>query len=275
MQIVVLSGKGGTGKTFVSTNLFNVAKNATYIDCDIEEPNGHIYFDQSEQEIEVVNKYVPSINQDTCIGCKKCVDFCKFHSLMYLMDRVLFFDEQCHSCGGCMYVCPTKSIQEEPKRIGEIQHMVSNGKDLYTGLLDIGEASGVRIIDALLRKAKKEELSIVDCPPGSDCSVMEAIKDADYAIVVVEPTIFGEHNMKMILELLSIYHKPFGVVFNKSMEEDYESILTYVKEMNGSILGSIPFNKKIGEINNNGLLVSNEMEEMNTFFKELLKKVTS
>ena len=273
MQICVLSGKGGAGKTFVATNLFAVADHGSYIDCDVEEPNGHIFFHDTDPQSQPVTKLIPQIDPETCTLCNACVDFCKFKSLVNILDSIMFFDDMCHSCGGCAYVCPNHAITEVPFHVGEIYKSTYKEKSVYTGTLDIAQASGSAIISQLIAQASTEELAIVDCPPGSDCSVMDSISDADFCLVVVEPTIFGAHNMKMVVELLQIFHKPFGVVFNKGFEDSYPELERYIQQHNGHVLGSIPFSEKAAKASSEGLLASEEDFEMADFFKDLLKKV--
>lgn len=276
MEICVLSGKGGTGKTFVSTNLFNILENAAYLDCDVEEPNGHIYFKSNIKEDIPVTKLIPHIDKDKCDGCRKCVDSCKFKSLVMIGKEVFFFDEMCHSCGVCEFVCPQEAISEVPVKLGKIEKREDAKKNIYTGILNIGETSGTGIINSLLSYGKKEKANnkdiIVDCPPGSDCSVIESIQDADYTLIVTEPTIFGLHNMKMIVELLNIFDKKFGIIINKSFGKD-EIIEEYAKEHNIKIIEKIPFDKTLGKINSEGELITNTDKNYNQLFHNIYNKI--
>ncbi|HQB32968.1 MAG TPA: 4Fe-4S binding protein, partial [Erysipelotrichaceae bacterium] len=175
MKIAVLSGKGGTGKTLVAVNLAAVSRQATYIDCDVEEANGHLFFKPEWLKKEDIAVKVPQVNEDLCDGCRKCVNFCKFNALVYIKDKLQIFEEICHSCGGCLLVCPFKALKEKDKVIGVIQKGVSDNVIIYTGLLNPGEPSGVPIINKLLSKENvpENQLTIIDCPPGSACVVME------------------------------------------------------------------------------------------------------
>jgi len=216
MKIAVLSGKGGTGKTLVSVNLAAAADKALYIDCDVEEPNGYLFFKPEGVETEKISIRLPAVYEDRCNGCRKCVEFCKFNALAYVGNRLIVFDEVCHSCGGCMLVCPEKAIYERDKLIGEVQRGRSEKVTVITGILNTGEASGIPIIKRLLEAGDREEseLTFIDCPPGSACIVMESIKKADYCILVAEPTLFGAHNLNMVHELVELFDKPYGVVLN-------------------------------------------------------------
>lgn len=275
MRIAVLSGKGGTGKTLVSVNLAAAAKASTYIDCDIEEPNGHLFFKPVKVREEKVSVKIPHVNNEVCTGCRRCVDFCSFNALAYAKDRFIIFNEVCHSCGGCIMLCPQKALTEEDKLIGKINKGVSEQVKVYTGILNTGEASGVPIIKKLLRNNKQttNELTLIDCPPGSACIVMESIKDADYCILVAEPTIFGAHNLNMVYELVTLFGKQFGVVLNKCLEGDNPSE-KFCMEKNIKILGKIPYDNELGRLNSNAKIVVRESEKYQTMFSSLLDTVT-
>jgi len=274
MKIAVLSGKGGTGKTLLSVNLAAVAKESVYIDCDVEEPNGHLFFKPEDIKSEKVSVKIPIVDEKLCNGCRKCVDFCKFNALAYINKKLMIFEEICHSCGGCLLLCPPKALSEKEKFIGEIQRGFSGNVEVITGILNTGEASGVPIIKKLLIDSRGgEKLTIIDCPPGSACIVMESIKDADYCILVAEPTLFGVHNLNLVYELVSLFNKPFGVVLNKCLEgENPAEIFSLEKGI--KILGKIPFDKEIGNMNSNALVLAREKEKYREMFLSLLQIVT-
>ena len=272
MEICVLSGKGGTGKTFVSSNLFNVLDNSIYIDCDVEEPNGHIFFEDSSFRQYPVTKMIPEIDNEKCSACRKCIDFCRFGSLIMIMDQVYFLDEMCHSCGGCAMVCPENAIKEVPKEIGKIEERSSAGKSVYTGRLNIGEASGTGIIKELLKKGSPDRVTVVDCPPGSDCSVIESIQQADFCILVGEPTVFGIHNLDMVAELLKIFSKPFGIVSNKVFEEE-NMVKNYADKNRIPLLEQFFFDKELGRTNSNGILITDTIPEYRNRFSQLYEKI--
>lgn len=165
MRIAVLSGKGGTGKTLVSVNMAAAAKTSNYIDCDIEEPNGHLFFKpEGIKEKEIAIK-IPSVNEQLCNGCRICVDFCKFNALAYINGTLKIFDEVCHSCGGCALFCPEKALSEKDKVIGKVQKGISDNVTVNTGILNIGEASGIPIIKKLLAEASSgKDITFIDCP---------------------------------------------------------------------------------------------------------------
>lgn len=272
MKIAVLSGKGGTGKTFVSVNLSFAVDNSNYIDCDVEEPNGHLFFKPNIIKSEKVHVKIPNINNELCSGCRRCVDFCKFNALAYIKDKVHVFDEICHSCGGCMLLCPEKAISEKDKEIGEIQEGVFNNSNIYTGILNPGEETGVSIIKKLLKIAGNKPYTFIDCPPGSSCSVMESIKDVDYCILVAEPTLFGVHNFNMVYNLVKLFDKPFGVVLNKCLDGENPAE-KYCNEKNIKVLCKIPFEHELGNINSNAEIASEKNEKYKSLFSSLLKTI--
>lgn len=275
MNIAVLSGKGGTGKTLLSVNMAAASKSATYIDCDVEEPNGYLFFKPEEIVEENVSVKIPEVDKELCSGCRKCVDFCKFNALAFIKKAPIVFGDICHSCGGCSLLCPENAITEKDKVIGKIEKGKSQGIDIYTGILNTGEVSGVPIIEKLLeenRTIDNEKLSIIDCPPGSACIVMESIKDADFCVLVAEPTAFGAHNLEMVYELVSLFGKPFGVVLNKCLDGENPSE-EFCKEKGIKILGRVPFEKELGELNSNAKIAARESERYNKLFKNILETV--
>lgn len=274
MNIAVLSGKGGTGKTLVSVNLASVANEATYIDCDVEEPNGHLFLKPIDIIDSNVAVKVPYVNNNLCDGCRKCVEFCKFNALAHTKDKLIVFEQICHSCGGCIMFCPQNALLEKDKDIGKISKGISNDITTLTGELKIGESSGVPIIKELLKKdnLNSNKFNIIDCPPGSACVVMESIKDADFCILVAEPTLFGLHNLSMVYELVNLFNKPLGIVINKCIEEK-NPIEKFCLEKNLNILAKIPFDKEIGRINSNGDIIVKENRKYYNLFSSLLKNI--
>ena len=274
MKIAVLSGKGGTGKTLVSVNLAAAAKEAVYIDCDVEEPNGYLFFKPEMIESEKVSIKLPYVDEKRCTGCRKCVDFCKFNALAYIGTKLYVFDEVCHSCGGCVLLCPEKALSERNKVIGEVQKGVSENVTVITGILNTGEASGIPIIKKLLDdKNEGKDLTFIDCPPGSACIVMESIKDADYCILVAEPSLFGVHNLAMVYDLIKLFKKPHGVVLNKCLNGENPSE-KFCIEKGIKILGKLPFDNELGTLNSNALISVRGSEKYRDVFSSLLQTVT-
>lgn len=274
MKIAVLSGKGGVGKTLVSVNLAAIEGVSTYIDCDVEEPNGHLFFKPKDVLEEEISVKIPKVDNELCNGCRKCVEFCNFNALAYIKDKLIIFEEICHSCGGCVLLCPDKALTEKNRVIGKVEKGRSEQVTVYTGILNIGEASGIPIIDNLLDKNKflSDQLVVIDCPPGSACSVMESIQDADYCILVAEPTLFGVHNLNMVYELVQLFNKPFGVVLNKCLEGENPAE-EFCKEKGITILARIPFDNELGTLTSNAEIAVRKSNRFRDMFFSLLDTV--
>lgn len=273
MRVAVLSGKGGTGKTLVSVNLAASAKDAIYLDCDVEEPNGHLFFKPKDVVSEDVCVKIPVVDHNLCNGCRICTDFCAFNALAYVNNQVVVLEEMCHSCGGCRVLCPQKAISEKDKSIGKIESDIFENVQVSSGYLNAGEASGVPIIEKLLKNTKDINKPVfIDCPPGSACVVMESIKDADYCILVAEPTLFGVHNLEMVYDLVNLFKKPFGVVLNNVLESDNPAKDFCIKN-NIEILAQIPFDHTLGKLNSNGKISVRESVKYQNIFNDLLIKV--
>lgn len=286
MQIAVLSGKGGTGKTFVSVNLAYTKGKAIYMDCDIEEPNGRLFLKPQEVFVEKVNAMVPAVDAEKCTGCRKCVELCKFNALAYIKNKLLIFPELCHACGGCILLCPQAALSESGRYIGCIEHGMSGGVEVITGVLNTGEATGVPIIRELLSglnsseyikynrqySLQKDRTVIIDCPPGSACSVMESIKGADFCLMVAEPTAFGIHNLNMVYKLVKLFGKPCALIINKDLG-DRSLIHKFCSDNDIKVITSIPYDTELAQINSNGLIVVQESERYRNLFKGILEVI--
>lgn len=270
MKIAILSGKGGAGKTFTAVNLASVMDKAVYVDCDVEEPNGRLFLKPDNVTSKEVYTLLPKFDADKCTGCKKCVDFCKFNALVYVKDKPIVFKEICHSCGGCEIVCPKGAISEEKRPVGIVETGTHNNVTSVTGVLNFGEASGVPVINEAIRTGDLlGDTVILDCPPGSACSVMESVEDADYCILVVEPTAFGFHNFKMVYELVTLLGKKCGVVINKE-DQPYEILEQFCYKKSIPILLHIPYNNKVAKLCAEGNILVEKSEETRKMFEKLL-----
>ena len=270
MKVAVLSGKGGAGKTFVAVNLAVTAGKSTYIDCDVEEPNGWLFLKPQDVETQVVSTKIPAFDPDKCTGCRKCVDFCQFNALIYIKEKPKVFNEVCHACGGCLLVCPENAITEIHRPVGHLEIGQSGTVKAVTGVLNTGEASGVGVIKAALKHS--EGFTVIDCPPGSACSVMESIEDADYCILVAEPTAFGFHNFCMVHELASLLEKPCGVVINKE-DSPYAPLMDYCREHDLPVLANFPYDSQVAAIINHGEVACLHHEETEERFQQLLERI--
>lgn len=273
MRIAVLSGKGGTGKTFVSVNLASCAPSAVYMDCDVEEPNGHLFFQPVHVTSENVYKTLPVFNEDKCTGCRQCVDFCRFNALAFIGKKPKVFTDVCHSCGGCSLVCPAEAVTESCHEVGHVEIGFHNEIRVVTGMLNLGEASGVPVIKKVLSQASDEDdLVIVDCPPGSACTVMESIDSADFCVLVAEPTSFGLHNFKMVLELVRLLKKPCGVVINKALSEE-NPLSDFCDSENLTVLCKIPYKEQTAYNGAKARIASECDDELKEVFEGLLAKI--
>lgn len=268
IRIAILSGKGGTGKTTISVNLAYAINESYYIDCDIEEPNGNLFFKNETIESKNIKVKIPVVDHSICDGCRKCVDFCAFNALAFVNNKVKLFSELCHSCGGCKLVCPQNAISEEDKIIGFIKRKEEDGVKILTGELIPKIPSGTTIIKELL-KTKLDFPQIIDCPPGTACTVMEAIEGADYCIIVGEPTLFGLANFKMVHELLKKFKMKFGVIINKYYPNEDDVIEQYCLENDLKILTKIPYEQKIGKDISKGIIISRD----NLMYKQLFQDI--
>ena len=262
MNIVVLSGKGGTGKTLVSTNLAKYM-NANYIDSDVEEPNGFIFLKPDiKQKLDVKVK-VPFIDNDKCKKCFKCTEFCRFNALANTNDKVLVFDKLCHSCGGCKIVCEFNAIEYVDKKLGIIENGITHDIKCSRGLLNIGEPMAVPVIKELLNNLT-EGLNIIDSSPGTSCNVVNILEHADVAMLVTEPTNFGLHDLDRAVKLVRKFNIPFGIVINRVTEKD-NIITKYCIENKIEILGQIDYDKDIAIMYSKGELIINKDKYLNIF----------
>lgn len=270
MKIAVLSGKGGTGKTFVSVNLAAAADKATYIDCDVEEPNGRLFFKPKNVIKQAVYTGIPTFDAGKCIGCRKCVDFCRFNALVYVKDTPMVFPDVCHCCGGCTQVCPTGAVTENERRVGCVENGQGGHVRVVTGIMDLGVTSGIPVIrTALKMSAPPEELTVLDCPPGSACPVMESVQGADYCILVAESTAFGLHNLEMVHELVTMLHKPCGVIINKA-DEPYPPLESFFKDHGLHVLCRIPYRERLATLGANAEIAVRQDKEMEALFRSLM-----
>ncbi len=272
MKIAVTSGKGGTGKTTISTMLAYAAQNAQYIDCDAEEPNGHIFLKPTiEKEISFTLP-VPQINTDICTFCEKCSNACVYKALVIVpqIKKVMFFEELCHSCGTCAYVCPEEgALIEVDKEIGKIQFGRSGNISFVSGILNIKEASATQLINRLKTYIDDSKTVVLDSPPGTSCTVVATLEDTDFAILVTEPTPFGLSDLKLAVELVRNLRIPFGIIVNKH-DDSVDIIEQYAKEENIEILYRLYFSEEFARDYSKGVL---PFEKYKDDFRKILKTV--
>ncbi len=274
MKLAIASGKGGTGKTMMAANLaFTLARTrqVTLIDCDVEEPNLHLFF-PAPAEIQEVSVPVPVIDAGRCRHCGKCGEFCQYGALTVLPDRVLFFPELCHSCGGCRLVCPEDAIHEEPRRIGTLSFANAfAGLNLITGTLDTGSPHAVPVIRAAKKVAARDPVIIIDTAPGTSCPVVEALDGCDAGILVTESTPFGLHDLALAADVADRLGIPVGVVINRSDGKDEET-RRFCTDRNLEIMLTIPFSREIAAIQSRGDLLCKVRPEWQNEFSSIFEK---
>lgn len=272
MIVSVASGKGGTGKTTVATNLALSIEDVQFIDCDVEEPNANIFLKIDIKNSEDVTVSYPKIDETKCDYCGKCSEFCKYNALAVLPSKLLVFPELCHSCGGCTLICPQKAVGCNERQIGKVEHGKSKKIDFYQGLLNVGEMQSLPVIKFLKRKIDNNKDVIIDCPPGTSCPVIKSISGSDYCILVVEPTPFGLHDFKIAAEVVKHLKMPFGVIINRDGIGDKKVELFCQKE-NMPILMKIPNKDSIAQLYSKGLPFANESDKWQEMFVELFEKI--
>lgn len=275
MKIAVASGKGGTGKTLVATNLASViTSGCVYVDCDVEEPNGHLFLNPHIIKTEDVILPMPSIDNNKCTHCGHCAEVCQFHALIVAKDKVLVFPAMCHGCGSCIYFCPEKAITEVPRKIGKIKAGTLINGNMLTGYLNIGEPMAPPIIKELHRKIIDDpRVTIYDSPPGTSCPMISTVRTVDYVVLVTEPTPFGLHDLELAEKVVKKLNIPFGIVVNKSMPNN-DLIKDHCRKNNIRILLEIPYDDDIARAYSHGELLSNEKKYTDMFcalYTEILK----
>ena len=274
MIISIASGKGGTGKTTIATNLaYSLGTNVQLLDCDVEEPNVHLFLNPVIEETETCYIPVPQIDADKCTCCKKCVDICRFNAIALLGQTVLPFHELCHSCGGCLEVCPEGAISEIGRELGTVETGHKNGIGFVQGRLRIGEAMAPPLITAVRSRALPDQVTIIDAPPGTSCPVITAVKNTDYVLMVTEPTPFGLHDLKLAVEAVKLLGIPHGLVINRADIGDGK-VAAYAEQEHIPILMKIPFDRQIAETYSRGILIVEAMPEWKEQFLGLYERIT-
>ncbi|KPK64483.1 (4Fe-4S)-binding protein [candidate division WOR_3 bacterium SM23_42] len=244
MIVSIASGKGGTGKTTVATSFALATKNSQLIDCDVEEPNAHIFLKPRREKRVTVSIPIPKVDLTKCNFCGKCAQICAYNALAVLNDRVLVFPHLCHGCGGCSLLCMQKAINEVDKKIGIVEIGKANGVAFVHGILNIGEVMAPPLVRAVKQNINTSKTVIIDAPPGTSCPVIEAIKGSDFCILVTEPTPFGLNDLLLAVEVVRKMKIPFGVVVNRADLGD-RKVDTYCEEENIPVLMRIPFDREI------------------------------
>ena len=279
MKIAIASGKGGTGKTLISTNLFHVISElgipVTLIDCDAEEPNDRVFISGTVVESIPITQRIPSINTEKCTFCGRCSEYCNYNAIVFLRPTrfIKVVEELCHDCGACWVACEFGAIGEKEKVLGEVQHFkVAKNSWLIEACTRIGVYTPVPVVKRAIAEANGEGVTLLDAPPGTSCPFVATVESADYVILVTEPTPFGLNDLKLSVEVLEMLGKPFGVIINRSGLGD-ASVLNYIKGKGIELLMEIPFSKQIAECYSKGELIVERIPDYRQAFSGLLDRI--
>ena len=274
MILAVASGKGGTGKTCISVNLARVLDfPVQLLDCDVEEPNAHLFLRGAligEEEISIA---VPKIDATACNACDECVDFCQFNALASFCGAPLVFPELCHGCGGCTLVCSRNAISEESFRIGTVRTLVDGNITLNSGCLDVGVSLASTLVHAVKARLEDGVTAILDAPPGTACPAVATLRGADYVVLVTEPTPFGLHDLKLAVDTVRELRLPFGVVINRVGIGD-DRVQRFCSEASIPLLLEIPDDRRIAEAYSRGELIVEALPEYRAHFERLWQAIT-
>ena len=273
MVVSVASGKGGTGKTTVAVNLaLSLEGDVQFLDCDVEEPNAHIFLKPKITHARSLSVLVPKVDEKRCTYCGKCAKFCSYNAIAIVKERVLFFPELCHNCGGCAIVCPEKAIREVKRPKGVVEEGRAGKIRFIKGELNVGEAVSPPLIREVKKAADEDFLTIIDVPPGTSCPVIEAVKGSDFCLLVTEPTPFGLNDLTLAVEVMRKLKIPFAVVINRSDIGDGK-VEEYCEKEKIPILMRIPMDRRIATAYSKGTPIVEEIPEYREKFKEIYEKI--
>jgi MinD superfamily P-loop ATPase len=275
MIIPVASGKGGTGKTLVATSLALSLRDrdkVQLLDCDVEEPNDHIFLKPVITGSEAVRIPIPVVDEKKCTYCGKCVEVCAYHAIAVFPGHVLVFPQLCHGCGACSYLCPEKAISEVGRKIGVVEWGHSDGVGFAHGKLNVGEAMPTPVIRRVKERANHDGIVIIDISPGTSCPVVESIKDSDFCLLVTEPTPFGANDLILAVETVKELKVPCGVVINRAGVGDGK-VEEYCLREGIPVLLTIPLDTEIARLNSRGITLVEGMPQWKKSFIGLFDRI--
>ncbi|PKN71028.1 MAG: (4Fe-4S)-binding protein [Deltaproteobacteria bacterium HGW-Deltaproteobacteria-12] len=274
MKIAIASGKGGTGKTTVAVNLARAMGNhVLLLDCDVEEPNAHLFLKGDKVREEIVTIPIPQVDESLCNSCGECSKFCEYHAIVTFGTAPLIFPEMCHGCGGCTRVCPPKAITEVGRRIGVVETLTSEKITLIGGRLDVGVAMAPPLIRAVKEHLHNNLPAILDAPPGTSCPVIATIRDTDMILLVTEPTPFGLNDLALAVDMVRELKIPFGVIINRMGSGD-DRVHHYCEKENIPVLLEIPDDRRIAEAYSRGIMMVDALPEYRKLFENLMVKIS-
>lgn len=275
MVISVASGKGGTGKTLVATSLalsLRGRAKVQLLDCDVEEPNDHIFLHATVNQSQPVFLLVPEIDEAKCSYCGKCAEVCAYNAIAVVQKKVLVFPELCHSCGACSYLCPESAISEGRRQVGVVERGNSGELDFIQGRLAIGEIAAPAVIRQVKKYIDPASTVIIDVPPGTSCPVVEAVRDTDFCLLVTEPTPFGLNDLSLAVEVTRKLGVPCGVVINRDGVGN-EQVENYCQEQRIPVLLKIPLDRDIAVLYSRGVPLVEGMPFWREAFVKLLADI--
>jgi len=275
MIVSVASGKGGTGKTLVATNLalaLSDKARVQLLDCDVEEPNAHIFLHSPLNQSQPVFIPIPKVDEAKCTYCGKCAEVCVYNAIAVLKEKVLVFPELCHGCGACSYLCPESAITEEGREIGVVEGGNLGNMELIQGKLSVGEPMAPPVIREVKKHIDPMSIVIIDVSPGTSCPVVESVKGSDFCLLVTEPTPFGLNDLLLAVEVVRKLQIPCGVVINRTGVGD-EGVEHYCREQGIPILLKIPLDRKIATLYSKGIPLIEGMPQWRETFLRLFEEV--
>ncbi len=280
MKVAIASGKGGTGKTTVAVNLMYALEDSEpggvrLVDCDVEEPNAYIFTGGQVLETKQAGILVPEINKDVCIFCGRCAAVCNFQAIVFLkqVPDIMVSEDLCHGCGACSLFCAPRAITEAFRPMGEVRRIyISEKLELIEGRLTVGQAMPTPVLRETKKQAEGHSYTIYDAPPGTSCTMVETIEDADYVVLVTEPTAFGLNDLELAYQAVKQLDKPCGIVINRSDLGD-QSVLDFAADQEIDILMEIPFDKHIARAYSEGKILIKEMPQYKDQFLRMAERI--